>query len=377
MTLKNIPIYSLALLFLTSCTAPALPPSRFIETVPPFTSLPALPEPNLAITVDPRLELLAVVQSLSDYEQRTGLITDLDFAYKQKVAQVFGPYREHAAVNMFDELSQAGFSFDGPPYVMLFLSSPPELDVQIPFPAYAAQRAGGMEKLEAFVAALRDFARESDFMQFYTEHTGFYQEIAAGVEALVNPGDLALLEEYYGMRQHSYNIILVPLFHAGGFGPRLAREDGTFDVYSINGPHTLDGDLLTFGSPEDFRQLIWHEFSHSFINPLVEQAWEEIKPYSGLYAPIEKKMRKQAYEEWQSAVNEHLIRAITARLAAREFGPEAGRRALETDRRLGFRYIDALADRLVEYEANRDRYPTLESFIPRLLAVFAELSRGE
>jgi hypothetical protein len=278
---------------------------------------------------------------------------------------------------MFDELSQSGFSFDGPPYVMLFLSPPPDLAEQIPIPEDASFRAGGWEKLAAFLTAVRAFAVESDFMQFYDENTGFYQEITAGVEALVEPGDLASLEQYYGMHQNSYNILLVPLFHAGGFGPRLAREDGLFDIYSINGPHALNGDLLTFGSAEEYRQLIWHEFSHSFINPLTVQAWEQIKPYSGLYAPVEKQMSEQAYDNWQSAVNEHLIRAITARLAARELGPEAGRRALETDHKRGFRYIDALADRLVEYEANRERYPTLESFFPRLVAVFAELSSGE
>jgi hypothetical protein len=260
---------------------------------------------------------------------------------------------------------------------MLFLSPPPDLAQQIPFTADVLQRAGGLEKLEAFVAALRLFAIESGFMQFYAENTGFYQEITAGVDALVDTGDLALLEQYYGMRQHSYNILIVPLFHAGGFGPRLAREDGLFDVYSLNGPRELDGELLTFGSPEEYRQLIWHEFSHSFINPLVAQAEAQIEPYSGLYAPVEKQMRAQAYTNWQTAVNEHLIHAITARLAARAIGPEAGQRALQTDRRLGFRYIDALADRLVEYEANRDRYPTLESFFPRLVAVFAELSNGQ
>lgn len=179
------------------------------------------------------------------------------------------------------------------------------------------------------------------------------------------------------MHQHSYNILLGPLFHSGGFGPRVERENGQFDVYSINGPHARDGELLSFGSPEVYRYLIWHEFSHSFINPMVEQAETEIERYSDLYAPIERRMRKQAYDNWQTTVNEHLIRAITVRLTAREISPQAGQSALNTERQRGFVYVDALVDRLVEYEANRERYPTLESFFPRLVSVFAEVSNSE
>lgn len=106
----------------------------------------------------------------------------------------------------------------------------------------------------------------------------------------------------------------------------------------------------------------------------MEQADAEIQRYSNLYTPIERQMRKKAYDNWPTTVNEHLIRAITVRLTARVISPEAGQRALKTERQHGFLYIDALVDRLVEYEANRDRYPTLESFFPRLISVFAELS---
>lgn len=110
---------------------------------------------------------------------------------------------------------------------------------------------------------------------------------------------------------------------------------------------------------------------------MVEEAEDQIELYSDLYTPIERQMRRQAYDNWQTAVNEHLIRAITVRLMARVLGPEDGQRALKTERQRGFLYIDALVDRLVEYEANRDRYPTFESFFPRLVSVFAELSEDQ
>src|SRR5690606_2252565 len=68
----------LALAFVTGGAPQTRPPSRFIETVAASSSLPTLPELGVTIAVDLRLVLLAVIQSLSDYEERTGLITDLD-----------------------------------------------------------------------------------------------------------------------------------------------------------------------------------------------------------------------------------------------------------------------------------------------------------
>ena len=52
---------------------------------------------------------------------------------------------------------------------------------------------------------------------------------------------------------------------------------------------------------------------------------------------------------WQTTVNEHIIRAITCRLFHSEIGPEAGEKALESERRKGFKYIDAIYSKLLVY----------------------------
>jgi hypothetical protein len=226
--------------------------------------------------------------------------------------------------------------------------------------------------VEAFLAALRDFTRETHFMSFYTSHADFYATLTGQVEKMIDPAGLTMLEDYYGMQQHSYNIILVPLFHPGGFGPRIPAGNGVFDVYSINGPQGVSGDIPNFGGANDYRELIWHEFGHSFINPLTEANNDLVFPYENLANPIARKMKRMAYTNWETIVNEHVIRAITTRLVAQMDGKEAGRILLETERSKGFRYIDVLAERLKEYETNRGEYPTLESFYRRLMEVWVE-----
>jgi hypothetical protein len=332
------------------------------------------PPPGLNISVDPRMELLSVVQVLSDYDQRTNLITRESFAYKQEIKSTFAKYRSHRAVKVFNRMSQRGFSFDAPPAVMLHLTRPPDLAVHTPFTEYLLRRAGGEKQLGELIAALREFAYETDFMAFFTQNEPFYEQITAKVnDMLSDTDDLAALEAYYGMQEHSYNIVLVPLFHAGGFGPRVARLDGSADVYSIGGPHGVDADgLPSFGSPESFRYLIWHEFAHSFVNPQTALHKDTVDSYAHLLKPIQNEMKKQAYGDWHTVVNEHIVRAITTRLSYLLVSQEAGNTARANETERSFIYLPALLDRLERYEANRDVYPTFADFYPELLTAFED-----
>ncbi len=336
-------------------------------------------ESSLRVTVDPRMELLAVVQLLSGYEKSHHLITRFDFPYKRAVAEYFSPYKDHRAVTLFATMSAKGFSYDAPPAVMLYLSDPPELRVERPFTNYLEMRAGGEEKLGKFLAALRDFARETKFMEFFKEHGGFYSQVVSGVKGLLGDLDVVgVLERYFGMElTQSYTVILVPLFQ-GNYGPRVGQADGTDAFYSICGNHGVSavGHPL-FGSAEGFRHLLWHEFGHSFINPLVEKHREQLAQYASLHKPIAEAMKQQAYGDWETCVKEHIVRAVTVRLTIRTRGPLVAAGALLSERMLGFAYIGPLCRRLGEYETQRDKYPTFADFCPRLIDVFRELAEKE
>lgn len=336
-------------------------------------------ESPLRVTVDPRMELLAVVQLLSGYEESHHLITRFDFPYKRAVAEYFSPHKDHGAVTLFAAMSAKGFSYDAPPAVMLYLSDPPELRVERQFTNYLKMRAGGEEQLEKFVGALRDFARETKFMEFFKEHGGFYSQVVSGVKKpLADLNIVGVLEDYFGKEfAQSYTVILVPLFQ-GNYGPRVRQADGTYAFYSICGNHGVSalGHPL-FGSAERFRQLLWHEFGHSFINPLVEKHREQLAQYASLHKPIAQAMKQQAYGDWETCVKEHIVRAVTVRLTIRTRGSLVAVGALLSERMLGFAYIQPLCRRLAEYETQRDKYATFEDFMPRLIDVFRELAEKE
>lgn len=159
---------------------------------------------------------------------------------------------------------------------------------------------------------------------------------------------------------------MVPLFHCGGYGISV-EDDGSNNIFSIIGPTVVQNSLPDFGSRSWFDNLQQHEFSHSFVNPMTDKFYDLAEKYSELYNNIETDMKKQAYGSWYDTLNEHIIRAITTRFAYLE-SREDGDSTLALEKSRGFRYLDALLEKLNEYEDSRSKYPTFEAFYPELLS---------
>jgi hypothetical protein len=79
-------------------------------------------------------------------------------------------------------------------------------------------------------------------------------------------------------------------------------------------------------------------------------------------------------------MNEYIVRACVIRYFHSKRDKRAVDRQIGRDEEQGFIGIRPLADLFEEYEQNRDKYPNMESFIPRIATYFeryaASLSRG-
>lgn len=327
---------------------------------------------DIRITVDPRVELVSIVQYLSRHGE---MITTADFSYRTDVDEHFGKYRNHEAVTMYESMVEAGFRFSSPANFALGLTDGLYMDESVKIPYHVLWGGGGEEQLKKFAKALRDFSRESNFHDFYLSHEDYYRENVYRVANLVGEWNyVAELKDYYGMEYNSFNIIPVPLYGGGGgYGPHVERED-RIDIYSIliSFDKESRGNVPIYGNEAIFKLLLRHEFSHSFVNRITDMYLEEVMKYQHLLDPIREEMDALNYGSWVTCLNEHIVRAVTVRLAFSDSGPE-GRRALARELEAGFIYTDELADALVEYENNREQYPDFISFYPRLLEVLSGL----
>ena len=327
---------------------------------------------NVNISIDPRIELLSIVQYLSSYRSHPAM-TKLDSPYTKDIEEYFGDFLEHPAVNQVGMLAPKGFSWHVPPGLMLYLSLDLELgaDTEIPSDMLHAFLSG--MKFKDLAILLKDFSEKSNFPYFYTQnlekYRGFVQQ---SVETMGSVDFITELHEYYGMEYRSFNIILAPLY-SGGYGVWIDDKD-QIDVYSIIGPWEVDNELLlSFGSFNSFKALQRHEFSHSFVNRITDMYWDDAKKLSrNLYTPLSSKMQKMGYGSWYGCLNEHIVRAVTTRLAYRE-SIKQGDWWLDYELRQGFDYVGILQEKLVEYETNRDVYPDFISFYPELLRTLEEI----
>jgi cell wall hydrolase len=129
------------------------------------------PDRTIRFTVDPRTELLSVVQHLAD---ANGGSPSPSGGYEKDIESFFAPEKDHVAIRMFAKLSKADPQFPAKAAEFLLgYSLPPEL-AAVAGPSEAARSPSDDKHLVIFVDALRYFARSSEFGRFFAGHKQFY-----------------------------------------------------------------------------------------------------------------------------------------------------------------------------------------------------------
>lgn len=303
----------------------------------------------------------------------------------------FARFTDHPAVVRARQLRKTrGISFNAPMSLAVHLSDPPELAERVPFDPLppGIDPRWTVSDVRAFLTDLRSFVRDAKVMDFFARHASLYQ---AATERLMNLSRQAHVAEWLdGFFEHrdDRQFLLVPgLLNGGGnygawargVGPAASSSTamkGTADeFYSILGTESIDeSDLPSY--PPRVAGTIVHEFCHSFINPIVDAHERELKAVTdGLYSLVASRMQNQAYGLPKAMMDESLVRAATLRYLETHVGADAARRDAAADRADGFPWVGRLAETFKDYERNRARFATLDTFVPRVVAFFEDYSR--
>ena len=161
----------------------------------------------------------------------------------------------------------------------------PETQLSISF---LAHYVGGEAELERWLQGMRDFARDSKFLEFFKAKTGLLDADLERFKVEIEETDyLGKIERYTGLPfEGRYAFILTP-FVASDTGANVVQrgEDGLSDIISVVGPHELpapDGPIICTYTRLYAR--IWHEIAHGVLDNVTELFGEEI----GLKQPPKK-----------------------------------------------------------------------------------------
>lgn len=128
-------------------------------------------EEDLTLAVDPRVELISIVDFLAARSHPGGQGSP----YRKAVHDHFSPYSEHLAVQIYRQLAAAR-KIDAASAMQLVMgySASPALEPEARPNRELVRALGGADTSEGFITALRDFAKQSKFDAFLRNQSGFY-----------------------------------------------------------------------------------------------------------------------------------------------------------------------------------------------------------
>lgn len=354
------------------CVAPAAPPAAPTPRPAPTQSKEELVSPP---HVDERVELLSIVFRLAGNPEYN--MNRLP-AYNKDIDTYFAPFTKLPAIQLAADLrKRRGIAYDAVMAMAVHISPPPAFEPLVPFTSGVPEPRWDPEDSSRFLKALRDFYKVTRFQRFYQAHEELYREAETRYAAGLAGFDPQWLARFYGVVPHGRYVILIGMNNGSGFyGPSVAYPDGRVDRYAILGAAGSPGDRVPAFAPEILPLLV-HEFSHSFVNPAVKSAYRSYAGADRVFASAAQQMQRRAYANSQVMVDESLVRAgVILYLEAHGATAAEVAKRIDYERSLGFAWIGDLVGLLRGYNQQRDRYPTLASFMPEVEKFFDNWHAG-
>lgn len=344
-----------------------------------FVLLAALPylsftqETKLKPTVDERTELLGVVFRLAEAEE---YINNTLPNYAKDIDDYFANYRNHEVVKFAKRVrAKRGVSYDA----VMSMAIRIEITDSIRFIPNAdidkLDARWGKDNAHKFLNHLNTFYKESNFHQFYLNHSEIYSLAAENFNYLLKELDTKWFDDFYGVKTSGAPNIIVSLTNRGYYGPKITFNDGSENVYAIMGIWETD----SLGNPifsKSVLSVLVHEVNHSFCNPLVDKFYPYFKKEAEqLYNLNPSLFKAQAYGNPKTVMYEMLVRACTIKYFQNKMvGSPKINLLIADEKNNGFLWIDRLVDWLDVYDKNRNKYPTMSSYMPELASMTKELS---
>jgi hypothetical protein len=301
------------------------------------------------LKVDPRVEYIQTIMLLLGDASINPTVTDYNLA----ILDEFEKHKSHPSLPAMLKLFIRLFhGVDEPIFFAVKLTNDFKLRKDIDNTELRRN-----QDVDSLLYHFRVFAKDTDYIRFFNSNASFYKiSINTTAYNLSDFDGKRRILEYYRISEKEkihFNIIL-NFMGNGNFGPGLQTKNGR-ELSAIISPSNSVGRVPAF-SVKDIYNLVWHEFSHPFVNHFIDKYYSEFENRSDLFVPIKESMSAQAYPEWRIAIKEHLVRAVVCRLAADKYGEEFSNlnfERLEKGKR--YIYIDLMIDALREYEEQPDR----------------------
>ena len=205
-------------------------------------------EHQMTVEVNPNLELFAVVYILAFNGSDEFIIAPK--SYVRDVLTYFAPYKEHPAVELIREIMPK----DQPYYLKDHFIA--DFAGNLATMSYLGNFSEDKLLLSEFYRQLSDFAKESNFIQFYNSHRETYEKTMKPLMDVIPKDFPQKFIEFFG---YSYSEYRVELSYSLWIHAHVkCGLDSITCVMSVS------------SDPSGRVRTILHEFTHPYINPLID-----------------------------------------------------------------------------------------------------------
>lgn len=306
---------------------------------------------NLKVELNENIELLTVIQYLGDRG-----VYPMNSIYLREVDTHFKSLTKHDAVKKIKEIFPKNAGDASFPQIGAYCTTLPELKIN-----YSLKKFKDSIQIPGYVNLCREFSKKSDFRNFFNNQNFKIDLWRQQVVDTINHYSLTeRLEEFMGRRME-WNIYLSPLVGWGAYNFSIPNGNENNEIHFVLGynPRYNKDDKSAMNEQPFFAQkdilidLIWHEGSHSYITPLIENDKEFISTYSKLVtSDMHEQLQKAGRFDWswEYYLNEVIVRAIVAKLLYTHFDEKSGMTELENQKNNGFHHIERVFNLLTKYE---------------------------
>lgn len=315
--------------------------------------------------VDQRVELLSIVFRLAEASEYSSTMFKL---YVDRIDKHFGVFKNHELIDFAKSIRNTnGIGYDAVMSLAIHLDE--NLNLLTSVTDNSLEKRWTEKNVSKFVSLLKKFYIDADFEKFYNDNADLYTEVSNRFLPVYENINLKWYQSFYGREPKGKFIIVNGLGNGpGSYGPGIHYQNGSEDIYAIIGTWNVDSAGLPVFKMENYFSTLIHEFNHSFVNYLTEKNRELFRENGEkIFATLESEMRSQAYGNWETMVNEALVRAAVIKyMKDHNFSEQNINQSIQNEVSRGFFWMKELVAELENYDKQRHLYQTLESYMPDL-----------
>lgn len=325
--------------------------------------------------VDERFELTSIVFRLTEDE---AFVHSTPANYIADIDDYFSPYKNHELIEFVKKTMYAKSILD--------ISLPVQLasDVEITtkgivwtnnwtplfeqYDTLSANRIWTRPERDEYLRLLNKFYKDTRFHKFYVSHGNFYAAIETAFDSVVSKIDTSWFREFFGIPYQMDNLWLVPANGYHNFSiHRFDQNNREHNNCALGGVQTTSTGKPSF-HPNTFGTLI-HEICHNYSNPLCvkhEILFAEV--CDTLYSMVGEPLRKHYYSQSTSLLYEGINRLceFSYHISHSTYGDIELREKIVDQIYTGFVWFEEMLCYMNVFNANRDKFPAFEDFLPQL-----------